>query len=54
MNLIQRLAMRLYQIPVFVDAMVNSIEVVVHSTTNFVKFVQNQLLFRKPLMLCAN
>ena len=34
--------------------MVKSTEVVVHSKTNFVKIVQNQLLFRKPLMLCAN
>ena len=29
-------------------------EVVVHSKTNFMKIVQNQLLFHKPLMLCAN
>ena len=29
-------------------------EVVVHSKTNFVKDVQNQLLFRKPLMLYTN
>ena len=34
--------------------MVNSTEVVVHSKPNFVKVVQNQLLFRKPLNLCAN
>ena len=31
-----------------------SVYVVVHSKKNFVKVVQNQLLFRKPLMLCAN
>ena len=30
------------------------LEVVLHSKTNFVKVVQNHLLFRKPLMLCAN
>ena len=29
----------------------NSTEVVVHTKMNFVKVVQNQLLFRKPLML---
>ena len=34
--------------------MMNSTEVVVHSKTNFVKMIQNQLLFWKPLMLCAN
>ena len=34
--------------------MVNSTAIVVHSKTNFVKVFQNQLLFRKPLMLCAN
>ena len=33
---------------------VNSTQVVVHSKTNFVKVVQNQLLLRKPLMLYAN
>ena len=53
MNLIQFLAMKLHQGPVFIDGMVNSTEVVVHSKTNFVKVVQNQLLFRKPLMLCV-
>ena len=35
--------------PVFVDGMVNSTEVVVHSKTNFVKVVQNQLLFRDAM-----
>ena len=40
--------------PVFIDGMVNSTEIVVHSKANFVKVVQNQLLFRKPLILCAN
>ena len=45
--------MKLHHPPVFVDGMVNSTEVVVHSKTNFVKVVQNQLLFRKSLMLCA-
>ena len=54
MNLIQFLVMNLHQGPVFIDSMVNSTEVVSHSKTNFVKVVQNQLLFRKPLMLCAN
>ena len=39
---------------VFIDGMVNSTEVVVHSKTNFVKVVRNQFLFRKPLMLCVN
>ena len=48
MNLIQFLAMKLRQ------AQVNSAEVLVLSKTNFVKVVQNQLLFRKPLMLCTN
>ena len=48
------LAMKLHQGPVFIDGMVSSTKVVVHSKTNFVKVVQNQLLFRKPLMLCAN
>ena len=51
-NLIQFLVIKLHQ--VFIDDMVNSTEFVVHSKTNFVKDVQNQLLFRKPLMLCAN
>ena len=40
MNLIQFLAMKLYQGPVFINGM-NSTEVIVHSKTNFVKFVQN-------------
>ena len=46
--------LKLHQEPVFIDGMVNSTKVIVHSKTNFVKVVQNQLLFRKPLMLCAN
>ena len=54
MNLIQFLAMKLHQGPVFIDGMENSSEVANHSKTNFVKVVHNQLLFRKPLMLCAN
>ena len=54
MNLIQFLAMNLHQGPVFIDGIVNSTEFVFPSKTNFVKVVQNQLLFRKPLMLCAN
>ena len=54
MNLIQFLAMKLYQGLVFIDGMMNSIEVVVHSKMNFVKVVQNQFLFRKPLMMYAN
>ena len=54
MNLIQFLAMKLHKGPVFIDGMVKSTEVVVHSKSNFVKAVQNQLLFPKPLMLCAN
>ena len=37
MNLIQFLAMKLYQRPVFIDGRVNSTEVVVHSKANFVK-----------------
>ena len=48
MNLIQFLTMKLYQGPVFIDGIVNSTEVVVHSKTNFMKVVQNQLFFRKP------
>ena len=43
-----------HQGPVFIDGTVNSTEGIVHSKTNFVKVVQNQLLFRKPLMLCVN
>ena len=46
--------MKLHQGPVFIDGKVNATEVVVHSMTNIVKVVQNQLLFRKPLMMCAN
>ena len=42
--------MKLHQGPVFIDGMVNSTEIIAHSKTNFVKVVQNQLLFRKPLM----
>ena len=40
MNLIQFLAMKLNQGPVFNDGMVNSIEVVIHSKTNFEKVIQ--------------
>ena len=54
MNLIQFSVMKLHQGPVFIDGMINSTEVVVHSKTNFVNVVQNQLLFWKSLMLCAN
>ena len=54
MNFIQFLAMKLHQGPVFINGMVNSTEIVVQKKTNFVKIFQNQLLFRKPLMLCAN
>ena len=54
MNLIQFLAMKFHQGPVFIDGILNSTEVVVHSKMNFMKVVPNQLLFRKPLMLCAN
>ena len=53
MNLIQFLAMKLHQGPVFIDGMLNSTEIVVPSKTNFVKVMQTQLLFRKSLMLCA-
>ena len=42
--------MKLHHGSVFIDCMVNSTEVVVHSKTNFVKVVHNQLLFRKPLV----
>lgn len=42
-NLIQFLATKLHQRPVLV-----------HSRMNFVKVIQNQLLFRKPLILCVN
>ena len=48
------LAIKLRQGSVFIDGMVNSTEVVVRSKTNFLKVVQNQLLFQKPLMLCVN
>ena len=54
MNLIQFLAMKLHQGPVFINGMVNSTELVVHSKTNFVKVVQNQFLSWKTLMLCPN
>ena len=54
MNLIQFLTMRLHQEPLFIDGMVNLSEVLVHYKTDFVNVIQNQLLFRKPLMLCAN
>ena len=54
MHLIKFLVMKLHQGPGFMDGIVNSIEVLVHSKTNFLKVVQHQLLFRKPLMLCAN
>ena len=54
MNLIQFLAMKLHQGPVFMDGMVNWTEVVIHSKTNFVKVIRNQLLLRKPLMLYTN
>ena len=40
-NIIQFLAMKLHQGPVFIDYMVNSTEVVVLSKTNFVKVAQN-------------
>ena len=46
--------MKLHQEPEFIDDMVNSTEVVVHSKTIFVNGVQNQLLFQRPLMLCVN
>ena len=49
MNLIKCLTMKLHQQPVFIDGIVNSTEVAVHSKTNFVKAVQNQLLFRKTI-----
>ena len=45
---------KLHQGPVFINGMVNSTEVIVYSKMNFVKVVQNQLLFRQPLVLCAN
>ena len=35
------LAVKLYQGPVFIDGLVNSTEVLVHSKTNFMKVVQN-------------
>ena len=53
MKLIQFLAMKLHQGPVFIDGVMNSTEVVGRFKTNFVKVVQNQLLFRKPLLLGA-
>ena len=53
MNLIQVLAMKLDQGPVFIDGRLNSTKVVVYSKTNFLKVVRNFLLLRKLLMLCA-
>ena len=50
MKLIQFLAMKLHRGPVFIDDMLNLTDVVVHSKTNFMKVVQNQVLFRKTLM----
>ena len=50
MNLIHFLAMKLYQGSVYIDDMVNSTGVLVHSKTNFVVVIQNQLLSRKPSM----
>ena len=41
--------MKLHQGPVFIDGMVNSTEVVVHSKTNFVQVVQNQLFFPETI-----
>lgn len=41
MNLIQFFAMKLLQVPAFIDGMMNSTEVVVHSTTYFLKIVKN-------------
>ena len=41
--------MKHHQEPVFIDGMVSSTEIVVHSKTNFQKVVQKQLLFRKQL-----
>ena len=38
------LAMKLHQGPVFIDGMVNSTEVLVHSKTNFVKVVKNKFV----------
>ena len=42
MDLIQFLAMKLQPGPVFINGMMNSTKVVVHSKTNFGKAVQNQ------------
>ena len=42
--------MKLHQGPTFIDGVVNTIEVVVHSKTNFVEVVQNQLLFWKLIL----
>ena len=39
MNLIQFLAMKIHQGPMFINDLVNSTEVVAHSKTNFVKVV---------------
>ena len=46
--------LKLHQGPAFIDGMVDSTQIVVHSKTNFVNVLKKQLLFRKPLMLCAN
>ena len=55
LNSIQFLAIMLHQEPVFLNGTVNSTKVVIYSKTNLVKVVQNRkLLFRQPLMLCAN
>ena len=54
MNLIQFVAMKPHQGTVFIHGIIYSTEVVVYSKTDFVKVLQNQLLFPKPLMLCGH
>ena len=49
MNLIKFLATKLHQGPVFIDDMVNSTEVIVHSKTNFVKVDQNQFFVSETI-----
>ena len=54
LTVIKFFAMKLHQGSVFIEGKVNSIEVIVRFKTNFVKVIQNHLLFWKPLMRSAN
>lgn len=54
MRFIEFLAMKFHQGPAFISGMVNLIVVVGHSMKNFVKFLQNKLLFQKLFIVCVN